>query len=150
MLTLSHSNTLRSSFALATLLISGLAFSPASASADDALVDEGVSQIVADEAADRLARYLNAYEISTVRSIIVEGQFRSLKDEALSRQLINSLQSRKIVVDESSATTLNGQILLSQDERSSCVMMQCTLTDKNAGDLCTIRIRKVLTGADGI
>lgn len=144
MLTLSHSNAFRSSLTFAALLTAGLSLSPVPVVAADELVNEGLSQIVTDEAADRLSRYLETYGIDRVRSIVVEGQFRTMTDVALSQKLTDSLLSREIVIDENAGTSLTGQILLSESEQSSFVVMQCTLTDTNDGDLCTIRIRKVV------
>ncbi len=152
MLTVSHASRIRSSLGIAALIavVGSLSANLSLAADDSPLVDEGISQIVTDEVADRLAQYLEAYGLQTVQTVVVEGKFRSLSNEALSQQLTDSLKSRKIVIDEDSGTTLTGQVLLSESEEAVLVLMHCTLSDVNNGDLCTVRIRKVLTNGGSI
>ncbi len=149
---LSHSHTLRirASLAMAALLAVGMSLSPSVSSAADGptLVDEGISQIVSDAVVERLEQYLDAYSIKSVRSVAVEGEFRSMTKESLSQQLTESLKRREILVDEKSTNTLGGRMLLSETEESVLVMMECTLTDNNDGNLCTVRVRKVLASVE--
>lgn len=112
------------------------------------LADEALSQIVADEVADRLAKYLEANRIQTVKTVLIEGEFRSLTSQQLSQQLTHSLQNRAVEIDEGSNTRLTGEILLSESDDVVCILMLCTLSDVNSGEMCTVRIRKVLPSSN--
>ena len=129
-------------------LLGSLSSQQSFAQENSSLTDEGLSQIVTDEVSDRLATYLNANSIQTVNTVVVEGKFHSLTNETLSRQLTNSLKGHEIVVDNASTTRLSGQILLSESEDVICILMLCTLSDIKGGEICTVRIRKVLPSSN--
>ncbi len=147
MLPLSQKLRVRLTLAMTFVLVVGGSLSPrlSTAAESSTLVDEGISQIVTDQVVDRLQQFMTANDIKTVKSVVMEGEFRSLTKETLSQQMTESLKRHEIVLDEKSGVTLEGQILLSETEEEVLIMMQCTVSDSTNGDLWTVRVRKVLS-----
>ncbi|MBX3437541.1 MAG: hypothetical protein KF861_08630 [Planctomycetaceae bacterium] len=138
---------MRSTLRLACgLLVLGLVTGQAAHAENEvtALVDEGIGQIVTEEITQRMATFLEPYNISGLQTVSVSGKFRSLTSTTLEKQLVKSLERRGIKVDGSSPTRLVGTLAVTQTKEAAIVVLTCTLSEGSSGDLCTVRIRKIL------
>lgn len=110
----------------------------------DKLVDQGISQIVADEVTERMSKFLGSYRIQALSTVSIEGKFRSLTSDDLEQQMTTSLGNRGITIDGTSNITLEGELVVTQTKEAVIVVMDCSLAERDRGQLCTVRVRKVL------
>ena len=136
----------------ALLAVVVLTSSRLSWAADDVtvLVDEGMNRILADEVTEKMTKFLASYRIKSVASVAIEGKFRSLTSDDLEQQMTSSLDRRGITIDGASNITLEGELVLTQTKEAAIVVMECTLADPDRGQLCTVRVRKVLPAGAGL
>lgn len=152
MYSLVHTSRYRRSVQLAALFAFALmSTGRCSLAAKDvgSLVDEGLNQIVVDEVTGRMSKFLESYDIKGIAAVSIEGTFRSLTSEDLTKQMTSSLDRRGIAIDGTSNFKLDGTVQLTETEEAAVVVMECTLTDPNKGELCTVRVRKILPARSG-
>lgn len=133
----------------AAALCLGLASISGASAADNipALVDEGISQILTNEATGRMARFLESGRITGLESVTAAGAFRSLTSENLKQQMTRSLERRGIAVDGSSQMKLQSTLIVSETQENVIVVLKCTLRETGGVEVCTVQIRKVLPAA---
>jgi len=152
MFSFSHASKSGRSVRLAALLAMAVSASGRWSWADEdvsSLVDAGLNQIVADEVAQRMSKFLEGYEITGLASVSIDGTFRSLSSDDLKQQMTRSLDRHGIAVDGTSSIKLDGELLFTETQEAVVIVMLCSLNDPNEGELCTVRVRKVLPAGSG-
>ncbi|MGD9856926.1 MAG: hypothetical protein AB7U20_18410 [Planctomycetaceae bacterium] len=153
MSSLSHSlwNRYSVRIAAAVFCVGMASVTPAPAAENvPALVDEAISQILADETTDRMAKFLESYQIGGLESLSAAGSFRNLSSETLKQQLTKSLGRHGIVIDGSTRMRLQSTLAVTETKEAVIVVMKCSLSEGGSNELCTVQVRKVLPAGSGI
>lgn len=143
-----HIDTCRLRRLISTGLIALAATQPFQfASAEDEAVessDEAVCSKMIDEMANEIHKYCKARNLNTLQYLQFLGAHGTVSNEALEKQLFESLTKRGIEIQKLDSTRLRGKIASQASGESSILLVQCTLTDANGSELRTFRLRQVI------